>query len=557
MFRRILFIGMFIWNLFAASDSIFAQSITSWASGLGKAVSIVSAGDSRLFIVEQAGLIKIVDGRNNVLPTPFLDVSEIILKGGERGLLNLAFHPNYASNGLFYIYYTSLNRDITVAEYSVSSDRNIADPNGTVIISISHRDFANHNGGGLKFGPDGFLYLSTGDGGSGGDPSENAQNLGLLLGKILRIDVGSQTPQTIDFNGPADIALWDINKGSWNVASGNLTTTTTNKAEIVSDLPSCNGTLKVDLTPVTPGTRISLLVCYLDNKNYTEIRLLEDKDKMYIRQFSNNKKVADKKANLSIETGDVTHLKVTFDGRQFQIFTTADINPLLTMESGGPAAGSPGVRVKSIKDASAIANIDNLEITTPYSIPATNPFLGNSAARDEIWAYGLRNPWRFTFDRLTGDMIIGDVGQNCYEEVNFESASSSGGVNYGWDFIEARRCYDEPSGGDCNLPSTCGIGNFGSPILVYDHTDSAVCSVTGGYRYRGSAISSLSGKYIFGDFCSGRVYVATENGGNWNVNVSKPLFDIVDFSLSSFGEDSSGELYFTDSATGQIYKIVP
>jgi glucose/arabinose dehydrogenase len=541
------------------APNLDAQNITSWASGLTKPIGIASAGDTRLFIVEQAGLIKILDGKNNVLPAPFLNVKDIVLSGGERGLLNLAFHPNYKSNGLFYIYYTNLNGDVDISEYTVSNDPNVANPTGSVILTIPHPHFANHNGGGLAFGPDGYLYLAVGDGGSGGDPNENAQNLGLLLGKILRIDVtGSQEPQLIDFNNAADIASWNVKKGVWDTISGSLHTETNKKSEIISNIVSCKGTLEVDLKPQTAGARISLLMCYQDNQNYTEIRLLEDKDKIHMRRFSNGKKTADEKANLPISIQAFTHLRVTFDGSQFLLFVGSATDPLIRMPSGASAGGGPGIRVKSVKGVAAVADIDNLQVTSPYGIPPTNPFVGNSAARDEIWAYGLRNPWRISFDRLTGDLFVGDVGQNCYEEVDFQGSNDSGGRNYGWDVAEGRMCYDEPGGSACNLPpSGCGFASFDGPILIYDHNDGAVCAVTGGYRYRGSAVSSLSGKYLFGDFCAGRVYAASENAGNWNVNFAKPLFDIENFSVTTFGEDASGELYFADAANGILYKITP
>jgi glucose/arabinose dehydrogenase len=535
--------------------ALHAQKISTWATGLNKPVGIVSAGDNRLFIVEQGGLIKIVNGQNHVLADPFLNVRNKIATGGERGLLNLAFHPNYANNGLFYIYYTNLNGNIDIAQYKVSSDPNIANPTGTVILSIPHPNFGNHNGGGMNFGPDGFLYLSLGDGGGGGDPSENAQNLGILLGKILRIDVNNaQAPKIVDFNEPGDIATWNIKKGDWTITGGSLNTTTNKKAEIISDLVGCRGTMEVDVNPQTIGTRISILACYQDNKNFIEIRMLQDKGRVILRQFSEGKKIADEKVDFPVTIQQSTHLRFTFDGSQYLLFVGSETNPLLRMAAQGSSGGGPGIRVKSTKGIAAEADIDNLRITSPYGIPATNPFVG-SAGRDEIWAYGLRNPWRFTFDRKTGDLFIGDVGQKCFEEVNFEPASSPGGVNYGWDVVEGRKCYDEPSGGNCNLPSTCGIGNFKGPILVYGHDDAAICAVTGGYRYRGSAIPSLSGKYIFGDYCSGRVYVATESAGSWSFG--KPLFNITSSSVTSFGEDDTGEIYFTDAASGIIYRITP
>jgi glucose/arabinose dehydrogenase len=345
------------------------------AFGLSSPVDIAHAGDGsgRLFIVLQGGKIVIFDGVQ-LLSSPFLDITSLVASGGERGLLGLAFHPDYVANGLFYVSYTDTAGDSVIARYSVSGDSNLADPASASILLTIDQPFSNHNGGQLHFGPDGYLYIGIGDGGSGGDPLNNGQNLGMLLGKILRIDV--------------------------------------------------------------------------DN----------------------------------------------------------------------------GV---------------------PYGIPPDNPFVGDAGAGDEIWAWGLRNPWRFSFDRLTGDMYIGDVGQSSWEEVNFQPSTSTGGENYGWRLMEGNSCY--------NPATNCNNGTLTLPILVYSH--SVGCSVTGGYRYRGNKNPDLYGTYLYGDYCTGLIWGAQEDGlGGWNTSL---LLD-TNFLISTFGEDESGEIYFAHlSATnGAIYHVV-
>ncbi|HEX7678513.1 MAG TPA: PQQ-dependent sugar dehydrogenase [Thermoanaerobaculia bacterium] len=343
------------------------------ASGLSQPVALTHAGDTRLFITQQVGMIQIYDALG-LRATPFLDIRSFVLSGGERGLLSVAFHPRYRDNGFFFVYYTNRLGDNSVARYQVSAnDPDRADPaSGTILLTIPHPDFANHNGGQLQFGPDGYLYIGTGDGGSGGDPNNHAQDLTQLLGKLLRVDV--------------DHGL-------------------------------------------------------------------------------------------------------------------------------------------------------------PYTIPASNPFFGSSSARNEIWAYGLRNPWRFSFDRSTGDLWIGDVGQNTYEEVDLQPATSIGGENYGWRKMEGFHCYN---------PSTnCTDPSFTMPILEYSHAQGA-CSITGGYRYRGTQIPSLKGAYLYGDYCTGTIWTATQTNGVW---ISKTLFTTT-ISISSFGEDVSGELYVMDVAKGIVYKFI-
>ena len=356
-------------------------------SGLNLPVTVTNAGDGsgRIFIVQQTGQIRILSG-GTLLPTPFLDISALVSCCGERGLLGLAFHPDYATNGFFYVDYTNVAGNTVVARYEVSpTDPNVADPNSAQTVLTQNQPFANHNGGQLAFGPDGYLYIALGDGGSGGDPQDNGQNLNTWLGKILRVDVNGD-----DFPGDPD-------------------------------------------------------------RN--------------------------------------------------------------------------------------------------YAVPPNNPFVG-IAGLDEIWAYGLRNPWRCTFDRVTGDLFIGDVGQNNWEEINFQPAASAGGENYGWDVLEGMHCFEDQPPGSCNA-----FLNGGStlPILEYNH--SLGCSVTGGYRYRGQLYPQLDGIYFYGDLCSGRIWGATRQGdGTW---VSEELL-VSGFTISTFGEDEAGEVYVAQYNGGQsaLYRIV-
>jgi glucose/arabinose dehydrogenase len=387
-------------------------------SGLTQPIGIVNAGDgsNRLFIVEQPGKIRV--WKNGVLlGTPFLDLSGSIQDcattcSGERGLLGLAFHPDYESNGFFYVFYTRKNDaatpaidetgDLLIARYHVSANPDVADSASALrLLTIDHSAQGNHNGGNLMFkpgSPDAFLYIGTGDGGGGGDPFENGQNISTaLLGKLLRIDVG---------------------------AAG-----------------------------------------------------------------------------------------------------TADAFP-----------------------ADAERN---------YAIPAANPFVG-VAGLDEIWDYGLRNPWRWSFDRVVGDLYIGDVGQgptNPHEEIDFEPSDDPGGVNYGWDCREGAHDYNDTNG-DLNV--NCGSVVSQDPILEYDHSGGR-CSVTGGYVYRGDtspggASAFISGHYIFGDFCSGDIWHAFKTPpSTWT---SATLFD-TSFNISTFGEDQAGKLYVADRTGGAVYRIAP
>jgi glucose/arabinose dehydrogenase len=343
------------------------------ATGLTRPLGIAHAGDGsgRLFFVEKAGRIMVWDG-TQVLPIPFLDLStRISAAGGEQGLLGLAFHPRFEVNGFFYVNYTDLVGDTVIARYSVSVDPNVADPASEMVLLTIPQPSAFHNGGQMAFGPDDFLYIATGDGGSGGDSLNNGQSLDTLLGKILRIDV---------------------------------------------------------------------------------------------------------------DTG------------------------------------------------------------SPFGTPPTNPFVG-APGRDEIWSYGLRNPWRFSFDRLTGDIFIGDVGQSTREEIDFQLGASPGGENYGWRLMEGSLCFNPPTG--------CNDGSLTLPIIEYDHTDGQ-CSVTGGFRYRGSRFPALQGVYLYADFCTGRIWGASPDGtGAW---VNTLLLD-TDLNIATFGEDEEGELYLTH-LPGTVYRLL-
>lgn len=376
-------------------------------------VHLANAGDGsgRLFIVEQGGIIRIfLDG---LLTEPFLDISNRVRSplsggGGEEGLLSIAFPPGYGSDQQhFYVYYTNQKGDNQVSRFRLTSDPNIADPDSEeLIIYLEHPDYSNHNGGQLAFGPDGYLYIGTGDGGGGGDPKGNAQSLASLLGKILRIDVESNT-----------------------------------------------------LPPFTPSQRI------------------------YLPQISRA------------------------EGTQSQF-------PQLA-----------------------------------YRIPPDNPFVGMQGYREEIWALGLRNPWRFSFDRSMGDLYIADVGQKLWEEVDFQPASSPGGENYGWDYWEANECYEGP----CNNPSILVF-----PVFAYSH-DGGHCSVTGGFTYRGQLNPGMQGIYFFADFCSGNIWGLQKSDQIWE---SHSFTENAGSEISSFGEDETGEIYLVQRAdetgelgTGAIYRI--
>jgi len=337
-----------------------------------------------LWIVEQTGTIKIYDLEAGALrPEPFLSVSSLVSTGGERGLLSVAFHPDFAANGRFFVNYTDRAGHTQIVEYRTGPDRFAADPQSARPLLQIDQPAANHNGGTMVFGPDGYLYIGTGDGGRAGDPWGNAQNLNTLLGKLLRIDVDSGTP---------------------------------------------------------------------------------------------------------------------------------------------------------------------------YGIPPDNPFVGRRNARPEIWALGLRNPWKFSFDRATGDLYIADVGQNAWEEIHFQPAGSRGGQNYGWNRMEGSRCY--PQG------SRCDPSGFILPVAEYSHQWG--CSITGGYVYRGTAIPELVGYYLFADYCSGRIW-AMDTGPKaaYRDAPGQPVapwsFEELlhtSYRITAWGEDAAGELYVADHG-GRVYRLVP
>ncbi|NDJ52735.1 MAG: PQQ-dependent sugar dehydrogenase [Chloroflexi bacterium] len=346
------------------------------SDGLTAPTGLTHAGDGsgRLFVTEQTGAIRIIEN-GELLAEPFLDISNEILVGAEQGLLGLAFDPDYENNGYFYLNYSDPNGDTVVSRVSVSdNDPNQADFLSEIILLQIEQPFTNHNGGTMIFGPDGYLYISSGDGGSGGDPQGNAQNRGNLLGNLLRIDV-------------------------------------------------------------------------------------RDND--------------------------------TSDG-------------------------------------------------LAYDIPADNPFVGDPDSQDEIWAYGLRNPWKFSFDSQTGDLYIADVGQNTWEEVNYQPADSTGGQNYGWNIYEGPDCFEAEACITIGTP----------PVISYNHR-TGNRSITGGYVYRGTAYPFLDGAYLYADYVSGRVWGASQINDFADVT---ELAD-TDYRITGFGEDEAGELYILDGERGEVLQI--
>lgn len=397
MARPTLWLARLLGILVLAAGSAEAQGQVQAnlvASGLTSPLFVTAPnGDSRLFVVERAGRIRVVEN-GATLATPFLDIHTRVGTLGEGGMLGLAFPADYASSGLFTVYYTNSNLDSVVSRFSVTADPNVADPSSEeVLLFIDQPDgtgFQNHKGGTVLYGHDGFLWFATGDGGSSNDPFENAQNPQSLLGKMLRIDVGP-------------------------------------------------------------------------------------------------------------------------------VFAPDSI----------PVAGQV------------------------YRIPADNPFVG-SAPRDEIWALGLRNPYRWSFDDDTGDVWIGDVGQNAREEIDFEPAGDPGGRNYGWDVMEGSSC--NPT--DPAPAPPCNDSSLTLPIHEYDHA-AGDCSIIGGHVYRAD-FSALRGLYFFGDFCTGRVWsLDPATLGVVERTVELGAAAGVAFTLVSFGEDGFGRLLLVQRNAGTVYRLAP
>jgi glucose/arabinose dehydrogenase len=343
--------------------------------GFTSPVGITNANDGsgRVFVVEQGGRIRVIKN-GAALTTPFLDISARISSGGERGLLGLAFAPDYARRGHFYVDYTNPAGNTVISRFRRSaSNPDAADPASEQVVITIAQPFANHNGGQLAFGRDGYLYVGMGDGGSGGDPGNRAQNPAELLGKILRIDVETGRPYT-------------------------------------------------------------------------------------------------------------------------------------------------------------------------YTVPASNPYVVRPGFRGEIWALGVRNPWRFSFDRLTADLFIADVGQGSFEEIDFQPVPSLGGQNYGWRIMEGTHCFN---------PNPCDQTGLTLPVVEYDHS-AGNCSVTGGYVYRAATFPRMQGFYFYGDFCSGRIWGLRRQSQAW---VNTLLLD-TSIQISAFGEDEAGNLYAASYGTGQIFPLI-
>jgi glucose/arabinose dehydrogenase len=353
--------------------------LTRIAAGLSNPLLVTDAGDGsgRLFVVEQTGTIRIIKA-GKLLEAPFLDLSASVSGGNEQGLLGLAFHPGYKSNGKLYVSYTDRVGTSIIREYRVSASNpdRVNGSSGRTLLRL-RQPYANHNGGNIAFGPDGDLYIGFGDGGSAGDPGNRAQNLGTLLGKLLRIDVNRRT--------------------------GSL----------------------------------------------------------------------------------------------------------------------------------------------PYGIPPTNPFVGRPGL-DQIWAFGLRNPWRWSFDRATGDLWIGDVGQDAWEEVDRAPAAhgrnAGRGLNFGWRVMEASHCYSPPTG--------CSRTGKTLPLTEYGHANGR-CSITGGFVYRGARYPDLVGAYLFADYCSGEIWYVDRAASR---GTAPTLALETNAAITSFGQDEAGDLYLAD-ARGSIYRL--
>lgn len=384
MKRKSIYVGLIcltvaaVVNTFGQGASVPATRLQTRYSGLSAPIFLTHAGDGskRIFIVERQGVVRVAQPGSNT-STVFLNITTLTSTDGEGGLLSIAFHPQYETNRRFFAYYTTpvaAGGDIRISEFEADpANPNVALTAAKTIITVPHPVNSNHNGGTLAFGPDGYLYAGPGDGGSGNDPPNNAQNINSLLGKMIRLDINNVPPTQ----------------------------------------------------------------------------------------------------------------------------------------------------------------------TPQYNIPPTNPYAGATAGADEIYAVGLRNPYRWSFDRGgTGQLWLADVGQGALEEVDIITL----GGNFGWRVYEGTQCTG------LNAP-LCIPANFIPPVFQYDSTGSR-CSITGGYVYRGGLGTLPNGSYIYGDYCTGEVLL-------WHGGQQLPLFDIVDFNLTSFGEDEDGELYVLQLGTGIIQKIVP
>lgn len=382
-FRYLLLFVIFSFcssQLFSAQTKVKLEQI---ATGMGTTLLVESepGNASRLYVLDQDGRIFLIkDGVKQT--TPFLDIRSLTNRSGERGLLGLAFHPNYSQNGYFYINFTDNSGDTQISRYQVTTNPDVVSTSTRFDILNIDQPYSNHNGGCIRFGPDGYLYIATGDGGSAGDPRNYAQNGNSLLGKMLRIDIDS---------------------------------------------------------------------------------------------------------------------------------TTGQLN---------------------------------------YSIPSTNPFITNSSIRDEIWAIGLRNPWRFNFDSLTGDMYIADVGQNAWEYVHFEPAGDPGGRNYGWKIVEGSNCYS-PSNG-------CNKNGLEMPIYEYAQTFFPTkCCIIGSEVYRGKSMARMQGRYFFSDACSQDLWSFRYNSTNNSINgfIDHTSQSGAQGSATSLGSDADGEVYICRGGT--VYKLIP
>jgi glucose/arabinose dehydrogenase len=376
----------------AAGAAAPARAITTVrvASGLDWPIyGIAPPGDPRLFIVEQPGFVRVLE-QGQILPAAFLDIDSLVINttgNDERGLLGLAFHPAYPDSPYIYVDYVNNANTTVIARYTRSADPDRIDHSTARIVLTIAQPYTNHKGGTLAFGPDGYLYVGMGDGGSAGDPQNRAQNGQVLLGKMLRIDV------------------------------------------------------------------------------------------------------------------------------------------------------------------------DHADPGLAYAIPPTNPFVGDAGFRDEIWAYGLRNPYRWSFDRATGDLWIADVGQSSWEEVDFQPAGDAGGEDYGWRLMEGLHCY--------NPPTNCGSDTLTLPIHEYDHNDLR-CAITGGFVYRGDSIPGLAGAYFFADFCTAQIWTLRYDGAQVTELIERtselaPGGGLSIADPAGFGQDGFGELYILTRGSGSdggVFKIV-